>query len=128
MSFKDILFIYNMKMNNARIKLDRELITYDEFNLIRDEALYWLTHLKDMMNMDDWCLVRRPTPEEVERYKDPIEIMEYRDDIIPIYNDDYGQSMYAFIFGKEYGGGTYNFQPYFDFSNIYDSERANNYR
>ena len=59
---------------------------------------------------------RAPTQEEQEKYQyknkdytDNVElIIDYRDDTIPLYVDDYGQCFYTIIGGKEYGLGTYN--------------------
>lgn len=129
MTFRDILFIYNNKIDNARRRLARGLIDEHDYDIMIEDSLYWLAHLKDFMEFEEWCKVRKPTEEEIKKYGELlVEIMEYRDDIIPIYNDDYGQSLHAVICGKDYGGGTYNFFPYVDFAFIYDREILTYYK
>lgn len=128
MTFKDILVIYENKIDNAKARLDRGLIEQEEYDIIIRESLYWLTQLKFFMKDEEWFSIRKPTADDINKWGDPVEIMEYRNDVIPIFNDDYGQCLYAKICGKEYGGGTYNFFPYIDFANIYDSEILTYYK
>ena len=65
---------------------------------------------------------RKPTEQEIKEftYKDnieyePVAVLEYDDEIIPIYNDDYGQQEFIRYRDKEFSGGAYNMFPEEDF-------------
>ena len=125
-TFNDILFTYKMKINNTQMKYERQLITEEVYDSIITEALYWFEQLKDFLPLEQICTIRKPTDKEDEELNSPFEVIEYREDIIPVYQDDYGQQFYAIIFGREYGGGSYNIAPHRDFLFLYDSIKLKN--
>lgn len=53
-------------------------------------------------------------------YDEPYAILEYRDNIFPIYSDEYGQQDYIVIDDRIVGGGAYNFYAEYDFIKAID--------
>lgn len=72
-----------------------------------------------VVSYKEWSFVER------ERYKHPelgdvLKFLHYRDRVIPIYDDDYGQQDVAIIDGVIRGAGAYNFFSVEEFMDMVD--------
>ena len=131
MLFKDLLSTYEYLLHNNSVFINR-CIEYND----NDKVEYYKGIRKGLMQMfqelksfcDDYNTVfslSEPNDEEKKLY-DNIEnypltgVIRYRKHIIPVYNDDYGQSLFAKIGDKEYSGGTYNSYCIYDFCYLFD--------
>lgn len=74
----------------------------------------------------DFCpTMRKPYEYEIEEYDDQlgyplIAMIDYRNDVIPVYDDDSGQQYFCIVERKESHGGAYNTDPTHIFCRFYD--------
>lgn len=131
MLFKDLLATYEYLLHNNSVIINK-YIKYKENDKVehykgaREGIIRMFQELKPFC--DDYSIVfslSEPNDEEKKLY-DTMEnypligVIRYRKHIIPVYNDDYGQSLFAKIGDNEYSGGTYNIYCICDFCYLFD--------
>ena len=125
MKFNDLLQEYENKLNYVK-----RMTTSDALSFYHKTKDYWDGYLKSsfdwfqqmkMLCEDFNPKVRTATEKESTKYRNADGcsslngILEYRGEIIPVYNDDYGQQKFAVYLGREISGGSYNFCCEYDF-------------
>lgn len=128
LNFKKLLEEYLFKLHLVKHSPKFEDEKFREGYL--DANLSWFQDMKAYC--DDYVPKILPITEEIKfRYmlKDKLDgeapaplsgYFTYRDEIVPIYDDDYGQQDIMLFRGKEYSGGCYNFLAIHDFTYIVD--------
>lgn len=125
LTFEELLDTYNSMNDHAKRLYKNNIINEEQYNSYKTINFRWLQNIK-LYCLEDLFKVRDPKEDEYERYRinnddyPLICIIEYRDDTIPVYSDDYGQSMFVRVGDKELSGGTYNDSPWSDFIYFYD--------
>ena len=131
MKFEDLLKDMELVINAHFLQYSDE--TFKEG--YREGVLRLFNYLKS--ECDDYPpRIRKATDEEEKQfiYKCECEdgsifegytldgILEYRGKIIPVYNDDAGQQQFIRYNNKDWGAGTYNLCPEFEFCDWLDDE------
>ena len=100
---------------------------------------YWESKVKTFISLKMYCddynpATRAVTVTDKALYHDDkihdelCEILCYKGKEIPVYNDDYGQQIYAVYEGKILPGGAYNFAAELDFCDMIDDIDYDFYR
>lgn len=121
LTFEELLSIYENKLAYVRRMIDPCALSFSHTTMeywegYNEALIQWFEEMK-FWCVDKTYLVRQPTPAEKERHagSDPLcQIMEYRGETIPIYDDDSGQQFYAKYGDIELSGGSYNPCPEYD--------------
>ena len=133
--FRDILLEYHLRLARIKLDIDRGDKSLLETSDTRYVNLKWFQYIRDnAFNYDDFIeeirdkrtlnrkefrlskSQRCPGCEDGKPYK----AIKYRNVLIPIYDDDYGQQDFAVINGEEISGGCYNFNSHIEFINYVD--------
>ena len=115
MKFVTLLNIYINHLENIQHRYCRGLITKEQRDQRRVDNEWWFHDICHYDDMPDRYVLRNYdelTDAEKEQYKNesyPLcALILYRNEIIPCYDDDYGQQVFAIIRGADVGGGAYN--------------------
>lgn len=126
MEFKDLLDLYLDNLDKIKI--------YETNNKYSKEYLegYYSgikeTYKNSKRYFEDVIVIRRPNEKEEKEYQlkegdiiyDLFELIEYRDNLIPVYLDDYGQQLFCKIKDIEIPGGSFSTNPEIYFTDCYD--------
>ena len=142
MEFKDILAEYCFNLTRIKSDIERgdtslfntkdaRRINLTWFHYYRDLILKYEDYIEEIrdkrtLNRKEFRLSesqRCPGCDDGKPYK----VIKYRNVLIPIYDDDYGQQDFTVIFGKEISGGCYNLYSYLEFINHVDYELEKKY-
>lgn len=142
MTFTDILIEYCFNLTRIKSDIERNTtsqvdsqsalrVNLDWFRYIRNQLLDYTDYVEEIgdkktLNKKEFLLPeskRCPGCDDGKPYK----IIKYRNVLIPIYDDDYGQQDFTIIFGKEMSGGSYNLYSYMEFINYVDYELQNRF-
>ena len=137
LTFKNDLIEYCFNLTRIKSDIERSLtsqadsqsalrINLDWFRYVRNQLLDYADYVEEIrdqrtLNRKEFRLPesqRCPGCDDGKPYK----VIKYRNVLIPIYDDDYGQQDFAVIFGKEISGGCYNYYSYIEFINYVDYE------
>ena len=122
MLFEDLLSAYEISLDMVK-----RLIRSDEYCKGYKEGLFRMfqTLKQECEDIQEVTSLKDPTEEEMKLYsrenEELFKVIRYRGYIIPVYMDDYGQSLYARIREEEFSGGTYNLYCGEDFCYILDT-------
>lgn len=116
LTFITILVDYLSNCLDFKYQLERENLSATDKKYIEGrikQNFYNFENSKAYLNIKDLYKTRKPTKEEEEKYKIEgdfplVRILEYRDKVLPIYLDDYGQQEFAVYKNKEISGGAFN--------------------
>jgi hypothetical protein len=116
LSNEEVIEIYNDQVERIMIYAKRQHKPYDWCIGALRTNFDWLRYLSPNDRVFEHTIVpfQDLSIETRQQYKHPemgdvIKILHYRNRVIPIYDDDYGQQEVAIIDGQEIGAGTYNF-------------------
>lgn len=142
MTFTDILIEYCFNLTRIKSDIDRSTTSQadsrsalrtnlDWFRYLRNQLLDYTDYIEDIsdkrtLNRKEFLLPeskRCPGCDDGKPYK----VIKYRNVMIPIYDDDYGQQDFAIVFDKEISGGSYNLYSYIEFINYVDYELQNKF-
>lgn len=142
MEFKDILTEYCFKLTIIKRDIDRG----DKSSFNTKEARYinltWFQFVRnDYVDIEQYIQTitdkrtlnrkefRLPESQRCPGCDDgkPYKVIKYRNVMIPVYDDDYGQQDFTVLFGKEISGGCYNHYSYLEFINYVDYELEKKY-
>jgi len=133
MEFKEILEKYENDIKHVNRMLNPDCLSF-----FKKSVEYWKGYKKACYNwfqqMKECCedfnpKSRKPSKEEKDKFTyisesgckyEVVAILEYRNEIIPIYCDDYGQQNFIVFKGEEYCGGAYNICSERDFCAFVD--------
>ena len=134
-AFRDALLEYYYHLASMRNDMKRDelpekelshrrYMNMDWFHWIRQHAfektdIYIEIKDKRILNKKEFLL---PEDERCPGCDDgkPYRAIKYRDHIIPIYDDDYGQQDFAKVCGQTISGGSYNFLSEWEFMDALD--------
>lgn len=130
LQFNDLLELMEYDKEYVQRMLTPDALSFYHKTMTYWEG-YWESKVKTFINLKMYCDDYNPTTrvvtatDKVLYHDDKIhdelcEILCYRGKEIPVYNDDYGQQMYAIYEGKILSGGAYNFAAEFDFCDMID--------
>lgn len=112
MKFNDILGFYEFNLDNIKQFRERKFYSEDYIEGMRRQNFSWFESMATLCP-SRYTEVLVKDGEDVEDYRFenqlPFKFILYRDEKIPVYDDDYGQQDFAVIRGKVVSGGTYNF-------------------
>jgi len=132
MTFKDLLDAHEGNIEHARRMMQPDILA-----MTMKTEEYWRGYIYSSFQMfqtlrnycdDGYPKIRTDLTEEekveFDTEKDfPLYgIMEYRGIKVPVYDDDYGQQMFAIYDGSTISGGSYNFFPEHEFVYFIDSK------
>ena len=142
MTFTDILIEYCFNLTRIKSDIERNTtsqvdsqsalrINLDWFRYLRNQLLDYTDYIEEIsdkrtLNRKEFLLPeskRCPGCDDGKPYK----VLKYRNVLIPIYDDDYGQQDFTIIFDKEISGGSYNLYSYIEFINYVDYELQNRF-
>ena len=136
MEFKEILEKYEDDIKYADRMLEPRCLSFfkkseDYWKGYKKACYSWFQMAKECVHFTP--LTREADEEEKEQLKyiendtvyEPIFILLYRGEEIPVYDDDYGQQEFIIYNGEHYSGGTYNFAAVFDFCSFVDRIKDN---
>lgn len=115
MSFTSILNLYLTTLETIEDKYHRDLISSGTRDCLLSQNRHWYQEMCLQEGVKRYTTVSRPNISEAEHQKYDIpgmpvdELIVYRDNVIPCYDDDAGQQEVALIRGHVTGGGAYNF-------------------
>ena len=111
MNFEDALAIYESYL--FRIRRYQKSGYYSQAYLdgMRSQNLSWFRDIVLDQDLVGWKRVDVDLSQFVYDGNEPLYVISYRGKLIPVYNDDYGQQVFAVINGKEFSGGAYNLYP-----------------
>lgn len=126
MDFEKLLEDYEEAIELAKTQKQRKNAPRgaEYWNVFIDGAFHLFQNMKREIDFEPQ--VDDPTEEEKQKYylkeykEYPVGILRYRGQEAPIYIDDYGQQEYMIFQGKEYSGGSYNFECRQDFCCMID--------
>ena len=115
--YSNLLHLHQDRLKSLRYRYDQKRLNWGQLMAsFNAEERAWkdtMPELSLLYSYFEEIPVGDLSPEEVSQYSNqscPLySIIKYRDQIIPVYNDDYGQQMYAVFRGRELSGGSYNF-------------------
>lgn len=128
-NFENLLGDYEHQLDYIKRMTEPKTLSFYKTSKEYWEGYYEAVHkwFEDMKTYycDDFKPIMREATKEEEKeflYQDqpPIKMLEYRGLCVPIYDDDYGQQYFMVFEGKEYGGGSFNGFPEYDFCYIID--------
>lgn len=112
MKFNDILDFYECNLFNIKQFRERKLYSEDYIDGMLRQNLKWFRAMASQCS-SRYKEVFVGEGEKVEEYRFenqlPFKFIVYRDEKIPVYDDDYGQQDFAVIRGQVVSGGAYNF-------------------
>lgn len=142
MTFTDILIEYCFNLTRIKSDIDRSTTSQadsrsalrtnlDWFRYLRNQLLDYTDYIEEIgdkrtLNRKEFLLPeskRCPGCDDGKPYK----VIKYRNVLIPVYDDDYGQQDFAIVFDKEISGGSYNLYSYIEFINYVDYELQNKF-
>ena len=142
LTFGDDLTEYCFNLTRIKFDIDRNeksqisnqsalRINLDWFRYIRNQLLDYADYIEEIkdkrtLNRKEFRLPeskRCPGCDDGKPYK----VIKYRNILIPVYDDDYGQQDFAVVLGKEISGGSYNHCSYLEFINYVDYELQNRF-
>lgn len=142
LTFKDDLLEYYFNLTRIKSDIERSVTSQvDSQNSLRIN-LHWFRYIRNqLLDYDDYIEeirdkrtlnrkeFRLPESQRCPGCDDgkPYKVIKYRDILIPIYDDDYGQQDFAVVFGKVISGGSYNYYSYIEFINCVDYELEQQY-
>ena len=116
--FTNMLTAHENRLYNLGERFRRQLITEEALNAaFYNEESSWrdfLMVLRSYYNYDKVISAIDLTDEQKEQYKHPdpqfplCGLLEYRGQVVPMYDDDYGQQVFAIFRGRDLVGGAYN--------------------
>jgi len=116
--FSNMLAAHESRLDTLNARFQYQLITKDSLKAaFYAEQSCWrdfLTELRPYYNYYKVISVSDLTDEQKEQYKHPdpqfplCGLLEYRGQIVPMYDDDYGQQVFAVFRGRDLIGGSYN--------------------
>lgn len=143
--FSNLLASYLLNLENLKVRLSRKLITEDYFKGARDYNFKWFQDMKDLLKSIEDNIYGKKINDlskgDKEKYEylsknedsgisyryEPAYLLKYRNKIIPVYVDDYGQQEFAVYNGVVISGGSYNFFPEEVFAYEVDRQLENEY-
>ena len=138
MEFKEILEKYEDDIKHADKMLDPKCLSFfkkseDYWQGYKKACYSWFQSMKEYT--DFVPQLREPTEKEKEEFthwwyetntlQKPDRILEYRDEIVPIYYDDYGQQEIVIFKGEIISGGAFNTMAEYDFCAFIDRIKDN---
>ena len=135
MEFIEILEKYEDDIKHANRMLNPECLSFfkkseDYWNGYKKACYNWFQLMKEYTHFIPQT--RKPNEEELQMiYIDngisyePVSILEYRGEEIPVYCDDYGQQEFIIYKGNIYNGGAYNITAEYDFCAFIDNIKDN---
>lgn len=120
MSFTSILNFYLTTLETIEDRYHRDLISSATRDCLLSQNMRWYQEMCLQEGIKRYSTVSHSNISEAEHQKYDLpdmpvdELILYRDNVIPCYDDDAGQQEVAFIHGHLVGGGAYNFN-YIDF-------------
>ena len=119
LTFAKLLADYSESCIMIKQKLGKEHLTEADRRYLegqRKQNFSDFQTMKHYIEDEDIFKCRNPTKHEIKKYKiegnfPVVGILEYRDELIPVYNDDYGQQEFIIYKNKEISGGSYNYFP-----------------
>jgi len=140
MTFKDILIEYYFNLTRIKRDIDKSTTSQVDSESALRTNISWFRYIRDqLLDYDDYIEeirdkrtlnkkeFRLPESKRCPGCDDgkPYKVLRYRNVLIPIYDDDYGQQDFTVVFDKEISGGCYNFNSYIEFINCVDYELQN---
>lgn len=122
--FRDLLSHYFFNLSRIRYDLDKKELIYDEAKKLLYQNISWMHEIKRyayskedlyeeikdkrVLNRKEFLL---PEDKRCPGCIDgkPFYVIKYRNIMIPVYDDDYGQQDFAIVLGETVSGGSYNF-------------------
>jgi len=116
--FANMLSAHELRLHNLHERFERGLLSEEELRIAFATAeSCWhdfLMELRPHYHYHKVISVADLTDEQKEQYKNPdpqfplCGLLEYRGQVVPMYDDDYGQQVFAVFRGRDLVGGTYN--------------------
>lgn len=132
MEFQELLEQYENNIQYANRMMTPESLSFfkktiDYWNGFKHANFKWFQTMKDYSNFKPFTREPKKKEKEELRYTnmngdifEPCAILEYRNEIVPIYNDDYGQQEFILYKDNIISGGTYNLMADYDFCHEID--------
>lgn len=115
--------VYNEDEFKEKFYTDEDLIEDSFIHIERDENgnTLWIKREPTKQEKKDYVYIERDEKGIPIINEEPWAILEYKGDIYPVYNDDYGQQDFIVLDDTSFGGGAYNFGADYDFIDRIDS-------
>ena len=111
MKFEDVLAIYESYLFRIRRYKRSGYYSQEYLDGMRIQNLNWFRDIVLDNDLVGWRRIDVDLSKFIYEGQEPLYVIIYRDVLIPIYNDEYGQQVFAVIGGKEFSGGAYNSFP-----------------
>lgn len=128
--FSKMLSAHKYQLCSLRSRFEHGLITKKDLIIAFQTTLScwrdFLSELRPYYNYYKVISAIDLTDEQKEQYKHPdpqfplCGLLEYRGQVVPMYDDDYGQQVFAVFRGRDIAGGAYNMEYYDSFINEID--------
>lgn len=116
--FSNMLSAHEYQLHSLRSRFEHGLITKEDliiaFQTTQSCWRDFLMELRPYYNYDKVISAIDLTDEQKEQYKHPdpqfslCGLLDYRGQVVPMYDDDHGQQVFAVFRGRDLAGGTYN--------------------
>lgn len=137
MNFKEILERYENDIEYAN-----RMLTPDSLSFFKKTEEYWtgykrasykwfqdmkaeLNFKPEIVDMTEEEKIENIYIDEYNNYFYPCQWLKYRDELIPIYIDDYGQQEFIKYKNRFFYGGSYNIYAEYDFCSFIDTVKDN---